>query len=133
MRVRHALLQRIALSRDFKSRSNSKRKDAFDRRGPAHVLFELAHAKFDGARIADPAFEVLTGFHVIDGVTRLILVEGTVGDVMDPIFEIAAREASNPAARVLFNRRLGYDARAYGNLGGDIWPVKPAEIGRAHV
>ena len=94
---------------------------------PAHVLFELAHAKFDGSQIADPAFEVLTGFHVIDGVTRLILVEGTVGDVMDPIFEIAAREASNPAARVLFNRRLGYDARAYGDLGGDIWPVKLAD------
>ena len=94
---------------------------------PAHVLFELAHAKFEPSQIADPAFAVITGFHVIDGVTRLILIEGTYGEVMDPVYEIASREASNPGVRVLFNRRLGYDARMYGTLGGDIWPVKLCE------
>ena len=93
---------------------------------PAHVLFELAHAKFEPAQIADP-LAVITGFHVIDGVTRLILIEGTYGEVMDPVYEIASREASNPGVRVLFNRRLGYDARMYGTLGGDIWPVKLCE------
>ena len=46
---------------------------------------------------------------------------------MDPVYEIASREASNPAVRVLFNRRLGYDARMYGTLGGDVWPVKLCE------
>ena len=46
---------------------------------PAHVLFELAHARFEPAQIADPSFAVVTGFHVIDGVTRLILIEGTAG------------------------------------------------------
>ena len=94
---------------------------------PAHVLFELAHARFEPAQIADPSFAVVTGFHVIDGVTRLILIEGTAGEVMDPMYEIASREASNPGVRVLFNRRLGYDARMYGDLGGDIWPVKLCE------
>ena len=94
---------------------------------PAHVLFELAHARFEPAQIADPSFAVVTGFHVIDGVTRLILIEGTAGEVMDPVYEIASREASNPGVRVLFNRRLGYDARMYGDLGGDIWPVKLCE------
>ena len=43
------------------------------------------------------------------------------------MYEIASREASNPAVRVLFNRRLGYDARMYGTLGGDVWPVKLCE------
>ena len=43
------------------------------------------------------------------------------------MYEIASREASNPGVRVLFNRRLGYDARMYGDLGGDIWPVKLCE------
>ena len=90
---------------------------------PKHILTTLATYKFTPEQIVDPMLQVLTGYHLIDGETRQLAVEGTV-DVMAPIVDIARRAVGKDGNRVLMNTNLTYVSRIYATLGADLWPIK---------
>jgi hypothetical protein len=99
--------------------------EALDIRGtPKHVLFALSTMKLTPAQVVDPGVRVMTGYHVIDGIRRQLLIEGSV-DVMRPVFDVARREkARGGRSVILCNPALTHARRAYGSLGVDLWPIK---------
>ena len=110
---------------------------------PDEVTFALARRELTPAEIVDPALGVLTGYHVADGASRHIAVEGTP-DAMTRVVAIARRVAGRAASKsssssssssdrnldhrsnfhALVNTELTYASRLWGALGADLWPVK---------
>ncbi len=75
--------------------------EALDIRGtPKHVLFALSTMKLTPAQVVDPGVRVMTGYHVIDGIRRQLLIEGSV-DVMRPVFDVARREKARGGRSVI--------------------------------
>lgn len=97
---------------------------------PGHVLKTLVTYQFTEEQQNDHALDVVTGFQLIDGATRAVVVEGLPGGSLRELLA-AARALCTPAARatwprrrLLVNDRLAYSARLYGGLGADVRPLK---------
>ncbi|KAK3287572.1 hypothetical protein CYMTET_4921 [Cymbomonas tetramitiformis] len=92
-----------------------------------HVLTTLTTYKLDNEQINDPELDLLTGFHLVDGKIRLIVLEGLAAGIMQTVQRIATDALASDVQgkrRILFNNNLCYRERLYGSLGADLWPIK---------
>ena len=91
----------------------------------AHILQILATYKFDDKEMVNTDLDVLTGFQIIDGKIRLIVVEGLVEGAMGKIKNLIEKTVgAAPKTTILYNAQLKYSKRLYASLGAQIRPIK---------
>ena len=103
------------------------------------VLQTLATSQLPPEKWADGTEDLLTGFHVVAGERRLVVLEGLAEGAMTWIADVAewAMDDVCPmldwlfdppvkcsARRVVFNPHLRWRQRAYAELGLSLWLVK---------
>jgi len=96
------------------------------------TLAALATHRFSSEQAADPALDVLTGFHLTDGNIRVMLIEGLQGGALGGVLSDVLKWAQcdpepiekGTPRRVLYNKTLSYSHRAYPVLGAALWIVK---------
>lgn len=92
-----------------------------------HILTTLTTYKLEPEQQQDSNFDLLTGFQLVDGQRRLVIIEGLAYGAMQEVASIAkqaAEAAAGSKTTILFNERLRYPTRLYGGLGADLWPLK---------
>ena len=95
-----------------------------------HVLKTLVTYQFSEAQRADRTLDVVTGFQLIDGESRVLVVEGlpqgALRELLAAVRELCTptRRKDWPRRRVLVNDGLAHQQRLYDGLGADIQPLK---------
>jgi len=93
-----------------------------------HILTTLTTFKLEPEQQQDPNVDLLTGFQLVDGKRRLMIIEGLADGAMREVAAIAKQAAAAlPAGSkttILYNEALKYPTRLYGWLGVDLWPLK---------
>eukprot|EP00891_Asterochloris_glomerata_P007094 jgi/Astpho2/7094/Aster-x1406 len=103
------------------------------------VLQALSTYKLSDEQAADPELDVLTGFQLVDGQERMIVVEGLADKAMKVMAQLATKllqdkasraEAAQSVAerygqrRVLLNQAARYKRRLFAAFGPSLWIIK---------
>eukprot|EP00892_Ulva_mutabilis_P005256 jgi/Ulvmu1/3101/UM015_0141.1 len=96
------------------------------------VLQSLSIHELDEGSSTDASLDVFTGFHLVDGKQRIIVVEGLAEQAMQTLIVQVAEWAlrnNSPLSngqhrRVLYNGALRYSERLYHSLGANLWILK---------
>ncbi|GAX72591.1 hypothetical protein CEUSTIGMA_g47.t1 [Chlamydomonas eustigma] len=100
------------------------------------LLQSLSTYKLTQEQASDTSLDILTGFHLVDGKERMIVLEGLVEGVMKVVKLIQEWALSEPKPEeswglrhVVFNPSICYSTRLWPDLGVDLYIIKV----RAHM
>ncbi|KAK9808931.1 hypothetical protein WJX72_006568 [[Myrmecia] bisecta] len=97
------------------------------------ILQSLSTYRLSEAEASSPSLDLLTGFHMVDGKERMILIEGLAeGAGMQQINGIRMQALHDPQPKgcggrgrqILYNPDIRYPSRLYAALGVSLWIIK---------
>lgn len=88
----------------------------------------LASRTLRPEELNDPYFDILTGFVIIDNESRLYVIEGIGGGLIDKMYsELARAQPNNVTLKYLMNAEVKFDERSYLQFGPDLKRIKLRE------
>jgi hypothetical protein len=86
---------------------------------------DLATRTFHEKELANPHLDVLTGFCVLDGTSRMVVAEGLRDGAMKKLIDSLDRNRSNSDAyKLLYNPSVGFSERMYSEFGPQLKQMK---------